>query len=43
MFPSISNSGQIVHVIWRDERDGNKEIYYKRSIDGGLVWENDIG
>lgn len=27
-----------VHVTWADERDGNREIYYQRSIDGGVEW-----
>ncbi|MDQ5871184.1 MAG: exo-alpha-sialidase, partial [Acidobacteriota bacterium] len=27
-----------VHVAWADERDGNREIYYQRSIDGGVSW-----
>jgi len=46
--PAISNlsavsvSGQLVHVVWRDYRDGNQEIYYKRSADGGINWGADI-
>jgi len=28
-------------VIWQDYRDGNGEIYYKRSTDAGLNWEAD--
>ena len=39
--PSISALGLNVHVVWRDERDGNEEIYYKRSTDGGLNWGSD--
>jgi len=31
----------IVHVAWNDNRDGNIEIYYKRSTDGGLTWGPD--
>lgn len=27
-----------MHVVWDDERDANGEIYYIRSIDGGLNW-----
>ncbi len=30
-----------VHVVWHDDRDGNFEIYYKRSPDGGTTWEPD--
>jgi len=39
---SIAASGSIVNVVWTDNRDGNTEIYYKRSIDGGISWEPDI-
>jgi hypothetical protein len=31
-----------VHVVWNDNRDGNDEIYYKNSIDGGNTWTPDI-
>ncbi len=40
--PSISVSGSNVHVVWVDNRDGNYEIYYKLSIDGGINWGTDI-
>ena len=40
--PSISVSDSIIHVVWEDTRDGNNEIYYKRSVDGGLNWEDDL-
>ena len=32
-----------LHVFWPDERDGNSgcEIYYKKSIDGGITWTAD--
>lgn len=40
---SVFSSGQAVHVVWYDDRDGagNTEIYYKRSTDGGTSWESD--
>ncbi len=40
-FPSVSVSGSVVHVVWNDFRDGNHEIYYKRSTDGGTSWGAD--
>jgi hypothetical protein len=39
--PSISASGSAIHLVWRDDRDGNYEIYYKRSTDSGQSWETD--
>jgi len=38
---SIAASGDTVHVVWFDSRDGNLEIYYKRSRDGGSTWGAD--
>jgi len=40
--PSVAVSGSNVHIVWYDNRDGNYEIYYKRSTDGGVSWEQDI-
>lgn len=40
-FPSIAVWGQAVHVVWEEYRDGNAEIYYKRSFDGGTSWGAD--
>ncbi len=39
--PCISASGQFVHIVWQDNRDGNYEVYYKRSADGGVSWGAD--
>jgi len=30
-----------LHVVWTDRRDGNTEIYYKRSTDNGATWSAD--
>ncbi len=40
--PSMAVSGSIVHVVWYDNRDGNEEIYYKRSTNGGVNWQSDV-
>jgi hypothetical protein len=37
----IASSGNSVHIVWFDNRDGNWEIYYKRSTDGGSNWGAD--
>jgi hypothetical protein len=41
---SIAASGDTVHVVWYDARDGgydSLQAYYKRSCDGGLTWGPD--
>ena len=40
-YPSVAVSGSNVHVVWYDLRDGNREIYYKRSTDNGTTWGSD--
>ena len=36
--PVVSTAGNAVHCFWMDMRDGNWEIYCRRSIDGGRTW-----
>lgn len=38
----IESNSSTVHVVWYDSRDGNPEIYYKRSTDNGYFWLPDI-
>ena len=38
----LSSSGSNLHAVWQDTRDGNGEIFYKRSTNEGLTWESDI-
>jgi hypothetical protein len=40
--PAVAISGSKVHVVWQDKRDGNDEIYYKQSTDGGITWGTDV-
>lgn len=40
-FPSVTAANQLVNVMWQDYRNGNAEIYYKRSTDGGIIWSGD--
>jgi hypothetical protein len=35
---SMAVSGSDIHVVWPDNRDGNVEIYYIGSKDGGTTW-----
>ena len=39
---AIALNNNEVHVVWYDERDGNREIYYKYSLDNGKNWSDDI-
>lgn len=42
--PAISIAGAmnpVIHVVWDDDRDGNREIYYNRSTDWGITWLKD--
>jgi len=39
--PRIANSEDNLYLVWVDNRDGNYEIYFKRSLDGGETWSND--
>lgn len=41
-YPTVEASGTKVHVSWGDKRDMNYEIYYKRSEDNGITWEDDV-
>ncbi|HXG00715.1 MAG TPA: sialidase family protein, partial [Bacteroidota bacterium] len=41
-YPSVAVAGQAVYAVWQDNRDGNDEIYYTRSTDGGLTWQPDV-
>ncbi len=41
MCPNLTVSGPVVHMVWEDDREGNYNIYYKRSEDGGENWEAD--
>lgn len=31
-----------IYVVWADERDGNKNIYYSTSTDGGITWSRNV-
>lgn len=49
--PQLAAAADTVHVTWMDTRDGQpacytmpncSEVYYKRSVDGGLTWGPDV-
>ncbi len=37
----IASAGCSLHIVWCDYRDGNGEIYYKRSTNDGTDWGQD--
>ena len=37
----IASENSYLHTAWCDNRDGNYEIYYKRSTDNGQTWSSD--
>jgi hypothetical protein len=39
--PSVAATGDDLHVVWFDGRNGDTEIYYKRSRDAGQTWGRD--
>jgi hypothetical protein len=42
MRPSIAVQGDDLYVVWFDDRDGNVEVYFKHSADGGTSWGKDV-
>ncbi len=42
MMPSIACSGGWLHVAYVDDKNGNKELYYMRSNDGGTSWQGPV-
>jgi hypothetical protein len=39
--PTIAVNGSNIYVVWEDLTPGNYEIYFKRSVDGGVTWTAD--
>jgi len=37
--PVLAVGGANVYVTWQDDTPGNKEIYFRRSVDGGATWQ----
>lgn len=35
---AIAAFGSTIHVVWKDYRNGNPEIYYIQSTDNGITW-----
>jgi len=39
-YADIAVSGANVYVVWMDKTPGNIEIFFRRSTDGGVTWQN---
>ena len=40
--PAIAVNGRSVYVVWHDMRSGYRDVYLRRSVDGGETWEPEI-
>lgn len=40
-YPSIAANGARLHVAWQDNRSNGYDIYYRRSEDGGVTWQEE--
>ncbi|MEO0095054.1 MAG: T9SS type A sorting domain-containing protein [candidate division WOR-3 bacterium] len=41
-YSEVVAAGNNIHSIWVDNRDGTPRLYYKKSIDDGFNWSNEI-
>jgi hypothetical protein len=41
-WPSVAAVGAYIYLAWIDGRTGLNELYYKRSLDGGTTWDDDM-
>ena len=41
-YPDIASYGNIIHVVWWDQRKFNPGIYYQRSTDNGNTWQAEV-
>jgi hypothetical protein len=41
-YPFVSSSGNAIHMLWQDMRDGNYELYYKRNPTNSEVGLNEL-
>jgi len=43
VFPSLAvGPGGAVHILWTDLRNGDQDIFFSTSVDGGLTWTPDL-
>jgi hypothetical protein len=37
-FPDVAASAGVAYVVWEDDRNGALDVYFNRSLDGGVTW-----
>ena len=37
-YPALSVTGSLTYVVWDETFEGNRDIFFMRSIDGGNNW-----
>jgi hypothetical protein len=41
--PRIAVSGDTIHIVWQQDLEGpHEEVYYSRSTNGGVIWEDSL-
>ncbi|MCK4457463.1 MAG: exo-alpha-sialidase [Thermoplasmata archaeon] len=40
-WPLVALDEDMIHIVWGDERDGQHEVYYRNSNDGGATWSEE--
>jgi len=40
-WPLVALGEDVIHIVWGDDRDGEYEVYYKNSDDGGVTWSEE--
>src|SRR5687767_10656287 len=38
--PQMVSAGQCIYIVWEDHRNGNTDVYFNRSLDGGITWQD---
>ena len=43
LWPAIAVDGSNIYVVWENHTPGNRDIYFKKSVDGGITWTENKG
>jgi hypothetical protein len=39
---NAASHGTSLHLVWEDDRENSMQIFYKRTVDDGVTWEQDV-